>query len=300
MRVDRDAGVIRGVKILGLHSRNGRQYPAETLAKAAPLYEEAKVNVNHPKGSPLAPRDYQERIGVIRGVEVRAGEGLFGDLHFNPKHLLAEQLIWDAEHAPENVGFSHNVQARTARRDELLVVEEITRVQGVDLVADPATTRGLYEQGRSPAADGDSLNTLTLEQLRAAAPTWLKLYCASSADVGRLRGSSRPRSRCRTAAPADGAGAAEVGTVGGNSRPQHRGRTDRGRHSQPDGHRFVPAATSSGCHGRRPAAIDSRTLAGGPRSGAGRPTSRDQQLVESANLPWLPVDSKGFARRISA
>ena len=37
MRVDRQAGVIRGVKILGLHSRNGRQYPAETLAKADQL-----------------------------------------------------------------------------------------------------------------------------------------------------------------------------------------------------------------------------------------------------------------------
>ena len=47
--------------------------------------------------------------------------------------------------APENVGFSHNVEARTARRGDRLVVEAITRVQSVDLVADPATTRGLFE-----------------------------------------------------------------------------------------------------------------------------------------------------------
>ena len=112
------AGVIRGVKILGLQSRNGRQYLPEALAKAVPLYEGAKVNVNHPKGSPLAPRDYQDRIGVIRGAVLKPDEGLFGDLHFNPKHVLAEQLAWDAEHAPENVGFSHNVQARTSRRDD--------------------------------------------------------------------------------------------------------------------------------------------------------------------------------------
>ena len=39
------------------------------------------------------------------------------------------------------------MQARTAPRPggAGLVVEEITRVQSVDLVADPATTRGLYE-----------------------------------------------------------------------------------------------------------------------------------------------------------
>ena len=145
LRVDRQAGVIRGVKILGTESRNGRSYPPETLQQAVPLYEDAKVNVNHPKGDPNSPRDYQDRIGVIRGALVRPGEGLFADFHFNPKHVLAEQLLWDAEHAPENVGFSHNVEARTARRADRLVVEAITRVQSVDLVADPATTRGLFE-----------------------------------------------------------------------------------------------------------------------------------------------------------
>jgi hypothetical protein len=145
LRVDRALGVIRGVKILGLDSRNGRQYLPEALARSVGLYEGAKVNVNHPKGHPQAPRDYQERIGVVRNVQHRSGEGLFGDLHFNPKHPLAEQLAWDAEHAPENVGFSHNVQARLNRQGDATLVEEILRVHSVDLVADPATTRGLFE-----------------------------------------------------------------------------------------------------------------------------------------------------------
>ena len=145
MRVDREQGVIRGVKVLGLRSRNGRTYLAEALEKAIGLYEGARVNVNHPKASPLAARDYQDRIGHLRNVMIRAEEGLFADFHFNPKHALAEQLLWDAEHAPGNVGFSHNVLARTARRGEQTVVEVITRVQSVDLVADPATTEGLFE-----------------------------------------------------------------------------------------------------------------------------------------------------------
>ncbi len=145
LRVDRTLGVIRGIKILGLHSRNGREYSPEALSRAAGLYDGAKVNVNHPKGHPLSPRDYQERIGVVRNVEHRSSEGLFGDFHFNPKHPLAEQLAWDAQHAPENVGFSHNVQARLNRQGDKTLVEEIIRVHSVDLVADPATTRGLFE-----------------------------------------------------------------------------------------------------------------------------------------------------------
>ncbi len=149
LRVDAERGVLRGVKLLGLTSRNGRTYLEAALAQAAGLYEGAKVNVNHPKGSPLAPRDYQDRLGAIRDVRFRVGEGLFGDLHFNPKHSLAEQLAWDARHAPEQVGLSHNVLAETTRRGEAIVVEAITKVESVDLVADPATTRGLFEHTAS-------------------------------------------------------------------------------------------------------------------------------------------------------
>lgn len=163
--VDRAAGLVRGVKILGLKSRNGRVYDAAALRDAVSLYEGAKVNVNHPKGNPAAPRDYEDRLGSVRNVRFVEQQGLFGDLQFNPKHDLAERLVWDAEHAPENVGFSHNVYARTRRQTERVVVEAITRVLSVDLVADPATTRSLFEQA-TPA----SWETLTLEQLRAARP----------------------------------------------------------------------------------------------------------------------------------
>lgn len=171
MRVDRGQGVIRGVKILGLQSRNGRTYLPEALAEAVPLYEGAKVNVNHPKGNPASPRDYRDRIGVIRGVTVRPGDGLFADFHFNPKHALAEQVAWDAEHAPENVGFSHNVEARTVRRGDRLVIEAITRVQSVDLVADPATTRGLFEsQDDDRKQDLPDLAGLTVALLEERRP----------------------------------------------------------------------------------------------------------------------------------
>ncbi|MCO6045757.1 hypothetical protein NG895_17810 [Aeoliella sp. ICT_H6.2] len=162
IRVDAERGVLRGVKLLGLASKNGRTYREAALASAIPLYEGAKVNVNHPKGSPIAPRDYQDRLGVVREVKHRPGEGLFGDLHFNPKHALAEQLAWDAQHAPEQVGLSHNVLARTKREGDTTVVEAITRVESVDLVADPATTRGLFEH---TAANAQLLESLTVERL---------------------------------------------------------------------------------------------------------------------------------------
>ena len=191
IRVDRPSGVIRGVKVLGFESRNGRTYLPEALAQAVRLYEDAKVNVNHPKGNPAGPRDYQDRIGAIRNVAVRPGEGLFADLHFNPKHALAEQLAWDAEHAPENVGFSHNVEARTARRGDRVVVEAITRVQSVDLVADPATTRGLFESAETqPAAatQAAAANRLSVDDLKRDYPELVEAIRGELAgEVRRLR-----------------------------------------------------------------------------------------------------------------
>lgn len=175
MRVDREHSVIRGVKLLGLESANGRRYLARALQQAVPLYEGAKVNVNHPKGSALGARDYQDRFGSIRNASFRAGEGLFADLHFNPRHALAEQLLWDAVHAPENVGLSHNVCARTTRRDGQTFVEAIVQVQSVDLVADPATTRGLFEgEVAETVADsgpcGGALALVTLDEVRTLRP----------------------------------------------------------------------------------------------------------------------------------
>lgn len=150
LRVDRDNGVIEGVKLIGLTSRNGRSYSESALQQAIGLYEGAKVNVNHPKDNPSSPRDYQDRLGVIRKVEMRVGEGLFGNLHFNPKHALSEQLLWDAEHAPENVGLSHNAMATMTTEGDQRIVNQITKVLSVDLVADPATTNSLFESEGNP------------------------------------------------------------------------------------------------------------------------------------------------------
>ena len=163
VRIDREAGVIFGVKIIGCESRNGRHYPNDTLRQAIPLYENSKVNLDHPDGDPRKPRSYHARFGMIRNVQLRENEGLYADFWFNPKHTIAEQLLWDAEHAPDNVGFSHNVEAVVKRTHDPALVEKIVAVRSVDLVADPATTQGLFESEQSLAYAAGSV--ITLEQV---------------------------------------------------------------------------------------------------------------------------------------
>lgn len=153
--VDREAGLVLGVKVLGLRSSNLVQglptrYSLEALRVAVPMYEGAPVYVDHPsRDTPLAPRSYADRIGRL--VNVRAEpDGLYGDLRVNKGHELAEQLLNDAEQATPAVGLSHNAQGHGSPRGGDFVVERISSVRSVDVVPEPATTRSLFESA-SPA-----------------------------------------------------------------------------------------------------------------------------------------------------
>lgn len=169
LTIDREKNTIAGVKILGLESLNGRSYSPAAVKAAISLYEGAKVNVNHPEKGPKQPRRYEDRLGNTRSVHYVEGQGLFGTLHYNPKHPVAEQLLHDAEHAPENVGFSHNADAVYSRKGGKNVVEAITTVRSVDLVADPATCRSLYEHTELED-EGMDLSKMTLEEILSARP----------------------------------------------------------------------------------------------------------------------------------
>jgi hypothetical protein len=142
LRVNREQSTIAGVKLLGTVSAKGREYPPAVIRNAIPLYEGRAVNVDHVE--PNARRSYRDRIGCLRDVQLKE-DGFYGTLHFNPKHVLAEQLVWDAENAPQNVGFSHDARGPSKLKGGRMVVESIDKVLSVDLVANPATTGGLFE-----------------------------------------------------------------------------------------------------------------------------------------------------------
>lgn len=144
LSVDREAGVIRGVKILGLNSRNRRSYLREAVAQAKPLYEGVAVNIDH-RAKPSDSRNCQERFGEFRAVEQRADGSLWGDLHYLKSHGMADRVCEAAERGLKTFGMSHDVKGRTAQRNGETVVEAIVSVASVDLVADAATTSGLFE-----------------------------------------------------------------------------------------------------------------------------------------------------------
>ncbi len=168
---DAQQHVVRELKVVGLESKKGRRYPPEVLKEALALYEGAKCNVDHVSESkPDVP--FASRFGVFRNVKL-LGDGLWADLYYNPAHALAESFVWWSQFEPDGVGFSHDVLGESKiDADGSQVVSRIHHVYSVDLVANPASTKGLRESdmpdpmptadtGTEPGYDEHLCNAIT-------------------------------------------------------------------------------------------------------------------------------------------
>lgn len=146
--IDREKGVIKGVKLLGLRSKNKRNYDTPGVRKSAmEALRGAQVYIDHPE-IPSKPRSYRDKIGVVgQSVTFLEGKGHFGDIHYNPKHPCAEQFLWDVQHASKSLGMSVNAVVKSGKTDSSgdVVIEEVQSVRSLDIVTKPATTAGMFE-----------------------------------------------------------------------------------------------------------------------------------------------------------
>lgn len=139
--VDESTNVVRNVKLLGENSLNKRRYLPESVNPVD--YDHRPVYLNHPDGN--KDRDVRDKFGWIENPK-KVGDEWRGDLHYNPKHPFAEQFSWLAANAPSQIGLSHDAvgQGHTDK-DGTFIVDKVVQVKSVDLVATPATTKGLFE-----------------------------------------------------------------------------------------------------------------------------------------------------------
>lgn len=150
VRVDHEAGIIRGAKLVGIVSDNNRRYPLATLKAARHLYEGARVNVDHPPSARSLERSFTDWAGVVENVRVGA-DGLYGDLRLRKEGPSYHALMEAAERFPESFGLSHVASGDCRKVGGIEEVTEISEVVSVDVVTEPATTAGLFESRRRPA-----------------------------------------------------------------------------------------------------------------------------------------------------
>lgn len=149
-KVDEAAGIIRGVKVLGEKSSNGRRYRKTAMKEAAStgLYEDTAINVDH-KSESADQRGWSERIATLKNVQYVEGQtdsSLTGDLHVRKSHPLYSMLMEDAKESTFGVGLSHSIRGRQEKIGGIDEITNIESVVSVDLVQNPATTKSLFEQ----------------------------------------------------------------------------------------------------------------------------------------------------------
>ena len=153
-RIDREAGVIRGVKILGKISKNRREYTQAALEEAAGHYSGIKVNLNHPSAQEIKKsRGVESWIGTLENIAIHA-DGVYGDLHLLRSHPYTPVIIEAAERHPGKFGLSHNADCSGFNARGKAVIESVEKVRSVDLVSSPATTGGLFESMATLEMDG--------------------------------------------------------------------------------------------------------------------------------------------------
>lgn len=183
--IDRDAKVVRDVKVIGFTSKNGRRFKAEAIEGAVGLYEGAKVYLDHPDPKEITKtRGVRDRNGVLKNARFVAGAGVFADWHYNGAHAATEALLEEIERNPSTLGFSHNARYRYGKPDGGTdIVEQIVAVRSVDLVADPATTNGMFEGILADKLADDEINDVI-----EAAIELLKGCCAYEEDEMHMGG----------------------------------------------------------------------------------------------------------------
>ena len=165
-----DAITLKGVKVIGEKSRNAppnnNEYPSTTREGLLKLLEGHAVHVNHLRPGPGGgERQYQDRMGYLHGAR-NEGDGAYSDWTFSPKHPLAEQVVWDAMHAPEGVGFSIDGDGKKRRDGGRVIVESVDRLYSIDLVDGPATVSGFWESERRTMLSTAQRITETLKASR--------------------------------------------------------------------------------------------------------------------------------------
>lgn len=204
-RIDETAGVIRGVKLVGVQSINLARtiginydqvgaaanqpysYSMAALKNAVPLYEGASVYQNHQPFTydnktghrQVVPteRDNDDLLGWVKNVVVMETgnpqvDGLYGDFHYLRAHPMASRLVEVATRNPDKLALSHEAYFDDPKVVAgKVVINKLNRVDGLALVnQQPGTTRGLFEsQAKEPA-----MTIRTLQQIVESIPAEAK------------------------------------------------------------------------------------------------------------------------------
>jgi len=185
--------IVHNMAILGPVSKNGYLYPKETQAAARALFEGAKAYLNHPTSKEMGEaRKVEDLIGEHKNIRT-IGEKTYSDLHLlNTPKVRDYVLPLMGEGKTHLAGNSIVIRgSRKKGEDGVEYVDKILGVRSVDLVAEPATTKGLFEAEKFNTTDKVAEDTMewtdvTVENLRKERPDLVEALLAGDKEKQKM------------------------------------------------------------------------------------------------------------------
>jgi len=138
VRVDREKGVVYGVLLCGVESKNGRKYPwGKGLKHSKGMYERKVGYWGHDATADQLcwyENEWTDDKGRPRA-----------DMHVYKSHPKADRVFEAAERGAPEFGLSHVANCVTRTEGDWVIVESIEVVERVDVVEGPATVAGFHE-----------------------------------------------------------------------------------------------------------------------------------------------------------
>jgi len=170
-KFERENFTIRNVALLGPESSNKRRYTDKCMQGAVSLFENVKAFVDHPstEEQKTGRRSVRNLAGKYTNARLEDGR-IKADATLLPNEN--GKLYMDiAENLPDIAGNSQNARGLWHKKDGVQIVEQITFVDSVDLVASPATTHGMFEsESNSTGVNDMDWNDVTATLLLAHRP----------------------------------------------------------------------------------------------------------------------------------
>lgn len=196
LKVDRAAGIIFGVRMLGPLSKNtygvrdvdATEYTESAHRDAVRLYEGAVSCIDHVNArDSRKERSARDSFGTFRNILMARGKdgpATYGDLHYLRSHDMADKVAEAAERALPCLGLSHDAYAGSERIDKArrrLVIESLKSVNSIDIVLKPATNRSLSESLDVSMADSsyDEVARLLVENEKLRTEMAVRHLCES-------------------------------------------------------------------------------------------------------------------------
>lgn len=155
-RVDEAEGVIYDVLVLGLKARNRRHYLEEAREEAVTkgTYEGLDVYIGPHKKSRFSKRSPRDHAGQLEGIyKLPNGEIRAKKLVVNKASDGGKLALEIAKKFPKAFGLSHHADVQGVEIDGEKYISRILEASVVDIIKDPGTTDGVFEDTEMPPVD---------------------------------------------------------------------------------------------------------------------------------------------------